>query len=226
MADGVAREAAQEVQRGNAVVDSFVIGTYLGALRCYTSGCCVAMSAGRGSLRHLFWQGQWWIARELLRRLFLARILLVLCRRPQLSRRAQPSSPVMQPYTDVADGALDMTPPFMYHAIAWVWMEFLSVGLDAAEDAMSKCLELAQRSTTPTGSGEASGVPAESSSSSSNFGIGGTSTGESITSSETSILNMVRALFFAFYCKYSLHQLVHIGSLCRGDLCLPNQTDG
>ncbi|CAM9346697.1 unnamed protein product [Ectocarpus sp. 4 AP-2014] len=80
-------------------------------------------------------------------------------------------------HRDVADGALDMTPPFMYHAIAWVWMEFLSVGLDAAEDAMSKCLELAQPSTTPTGSGEASGVPAESSSSSSsNFGIGGTST--------------------------------------------------
>ncbi|CAM9923452.1 unnamed protein product, partial [Ectocarpus sp. 13 AM-2016] len=76
---------------------------------------------------------------------------------------------------DVADGALDMTPPFMYHAIAWVWMEFLSVGLDAAEDAMSKCLELAQPSTTPTGSDEASGVPAESSSSS-NFGIGETST--------------------------------------------------
>ncbi|CAN0534939.1 unnamed protein product, partial [Ectocarpus sp. 12 AP-2014] len=58
---------------------------------------------------------------------------------------------------DVADGVLDMTPPFMYHAIAWVWMEFLSVGLDAAEDAMSKCLELAQPSTTPTGSDEASG---------------------------------------------------------------------
>ncbi|CAM9382705.1 unnamed protein product, partial [Ectocarpus fasciculatus] len=77
---------------------------------------------------------------------------------------------------DVADGALDMTPPFMYHAIAWVWMEFLSVGLDAAEDAMSKCLELAQPSTPPTGSGEASGVPAESSRSSSSFGIGGTST--------------------------------------------------
>ncbi|CAM9799249.1 unnamed protein product, partial [Ectocarpus sp. 12 AP-2014] len=41
---------------------------------------------------------------------------------------------------------------------------------------MSKCLELAQPSTTPTGSDEASGVPAEGSSSS-NFGVGGTSTG-------------------------------------------------
>lgn len=52
------------------------------------------------------------------------------------------------------EGALDMTPPFMYYSVAWVWLEYLTRGLDAAEDAMSKCLDLIHPQKDPTIAGE------------------------------------------------------------------------
>ena len=54
-----------------------------------------------------------------------------------------------------------MTPSFMYYSVAWVWLEFLTRGREAAEKAMAKCLGLAQIVTARTDAGEtdaASGV--------------------------------------------------------------------
>lgn len=64
---------------------------------------------------------------------------------------------------DQPEGALDMTPPFMYYSVAWVWLEYLSRGLEAAEETMSTCLDLVQPKMTPDGG--ASGYPADRSSS-------------------------------------------------------------
>lgn len=57
------------------------------------------------------------------------------------------------------EGALDMTPPFMYHSVAWVWLEYLTRGLDAAEDAMSTCLNLIQPQKIPTSAGVCADLP-------------------------------------------------------------------
>lgn len=56
------------------------------------------------------------------------------------------------------EGALDMTPPLMYYSVAWVWLEYLTRGLKAAEDTMSKCLILVQSNTMPIISDDASGL--------------------------------------------------------------------
>ncbi|CAM9862345.1 unnamed protein product, partial [Scytosiphon promiscuus] len=66
---------------------------------------------------------------------------------------------------DQPEGALDMTPPFMYYSVAWVWLEYLSRGLEAAEEAMSTCLDLVQSKTMPAVDGGASGHPTDSSTS-------------------------------------------------------------
>lgn len=42
-----------------------------------------------------------------------------------------------------------MTPPFMYHAVAWVWLEYLTRGQDKAEAAMAECLRLARSAGVP-----------------------------------------------------------------------------
>eukprot|EP00752_Nemacystus_decipiens_P004418 g4034.t1 len=59
------------------------------------------------------------------------------------------------------EGALDMTPPFMYYSVAWVWLEYLTRGLHAAEDAMSTCLDLIQPQKSTTIAGEGAGLPAD-----------------------------------------------------------------
>lgn len=51
-----------------------------------------------------------------------------------------------------------MTPSFMYYSVAWVWLEFLTRGQEAAEKAMAKCLDLAQSVTIPTDAGETAGA--------------------------------------------------------------------
>lgn len=66
-----------------------------------------------------------------------------------------------------------MTPPFMYYSVAWVWLEYLTRGLEAAEDTMSKCLALVQPNATPT-SDEASGLDVDGS------GTGRTTAGEHV----------------------------------------------
>lgn len=70
-----------------------------------------------------------------------------------------------------------MTPPFMYYSIAWVWLEYLTRGLNAAEDAMSKCLDLIQPQKIPTIAGEGADLLPDGSGS---FGNGGTLAGERI----------------------------------------------
>lgn len=72
------------------------------------------------------------------------------------------------------EGALDMTPPFMYYSVAWVWLEYLTSGLEAAEEAMSKCLGLVELNTVPIIAGEASDLHVGGS------GTGGTSAGEHV----------------------------------------------
>ncbi|CAM9193049.1 unnamed protein product, partial [Hapterophycus canaliculatus] len=67
---------------------------------------------------------------------------------------------------DQFGGALDMTPPFMYYSVAWVWLEYLSRGIEAAEEAMSTCLDLIQPKTMPAVRGGAGDHPADSSASS------------------------------------------------------------
>ncbi len=68
-----------------------------------------------------------------------------------------------------------MTPPFMYYSVAWVWLEYLTRGVHAAEGAMSKCLGLVQPKTTPTTAGEANDLFPERSGS---FGLRGTLAGK------------------------------------------------
>ena len=51
-----------------------------------------------------------------------------------------------------------MTPPFMYYSVAWVWLEYLARGLDAAEDAMSKCLDLIQPKKSSATAEEGAGL--------------------------------------------------------------------
>lgn len=75
------------------------------------------------------------------------------------------------------EGALDMTPPFMYYSVAWVWLEYLTRGLDAAEDAMTKCMGLIHPQKVPTIAGEDADLLHDGSG---NFGIGGTLTGERV----------------------------------------------
>lgn len=71
-----------------------------------------------------------------------------------------------------------MTPPIMYYSVAWVWLEYLTKGLDAAEDAMSKCLEMIQPQSTTT-AGDGAGLPPDGSGS---FGSGRTLPGERVFS--------------------------------------------
>lgn len=68
-----------------------------------------------------------------------------------------------------------MTPAFMYYSVAWVWLEYLTRGLGAAEDAMSKCLDLIQPQKSSTISGEGAGSVPDGRG---GFGKGGTSAGE------------------------------------------------
>lgn len=68
-----------------------------------------------------------------------------------------------------------MTPPIMYYSVAWVWLEYLTKGLDAAEDAMSKCLEMIQPQRSTTTAGDGAGLPPDGSGS---FGSGRTLPGE------------------------------------------------
>lgn len=70
-----------------------------------------------------------------------------------------------------------MTPPFMYYSVAWVWLEYLTRGLEAAEDAMSKCLGLVQPKKMPITAGEANGLYAGGSGT---FRPGGTMAGEHV----------------------------------------------
>lgn len=56
------------------------------------------------------------------------------------------------------EGAFDMTPSFMYYSVAWVWLEFLTRGQEAAEKAMAKCLDLAQIVAVPTDANESAGA--------------------------------------------------------------------
>lgn len=68
-----------------------------------------------------------------------------------------------------------MTPPFMYYSVAWVWLEYLARGLDAAEDTMSKCLDLIQPQKSSTIAWEGAGLRPDGSG---RFGSGGTLVGE------------------------------------------------
>lgn len=68
-----------------------------------------------------------------------------------------------------------MTPPFVYYSVAWVWLEYLTRGLDAAENSMSKCLDLIQPQKSTTIAEEGAGLPPYGSCS---FGSGGTLPGE------------------------------------------------
>lgn len=83
------------------------------------------------------------------------------------------------------EGGLDMTPPFMYYSVAWVWLEYLTRGLEAAEDVMSKCLGLVQPKTMPIMAGKASGLYPDGS------GTGGTMAGEEVQVKSVSICNTV-----------------------------------
>lgn len=75
-----------------------------------------------------------------------------------------------------------MTPPFMYYSVAWVWLEYLTSGLDAAEYAMSKCLDLIRE--VPTTAGKAADLlPGDGGS----FGSGGTLAGERIVLYEQNV---------------------------------------
>lgn len=51
-----------------------------------------------------------------------------------------------------------MTPSFMYYSVAWVWLEFLTRGQEAAEKAMANCLDLARSVTVSTDAGETAGA--------------------------------------------------------------------
>lgn len=45
--------------------------------------------------------------------------------------------------SSVLQGGLDLTPSaFVYHCIAWVWLEYLTRGPDKAEHAMAECLTM------------------------------------------------------------------------------------
>ncbi|CAM9600600.1 unnamed protein product, partial [Choristocarpus tenellus] len=55
-------------------------------------------------------------------------------------------------------GALDATPPLMYYAAAWAWLELLTRGPRHAEDAMMKALVLANKAFWPHGDSSTQGV--------------------------------------------------------------------
>lgn len=45
--------------------------------------------------------------------------------------------------SSILQGGLDMTPSaFMYHSVAWVWLEYLTRGSVEAEHAMAECLAM------------------------------------------------------------------------------------
>lgn len=70
-----------------------------------------------------------------------------------------------------------MTPSFMYYSVAWVWLEFLTRGQEAAEKAMAKCLVLARRETGPTDAGDTAGASGVGD----NVHLGGTLKGKPVT---------------------------------------------
>eukprot|EP00903_Cladosiphon_okamuranus_P019261 g17707.t2 len=84
---------------------------------------------------------------------------LVTARKMMGDRVAQTAVEELQGHSSPSrpEGALDMTPPFMYYSVAWVWLEYLTRGLFAAEDAMSKCLDLIQPQSSTIG-GEGAGL--------------------------------------------------------------------
>lgn len=75
-----------------------------------------------------------------------------------LSAAAHPEAGAGVDTSDRLEGALDMTPSFMYYSVAWVWLEFLTIGQEAADEAMAKCLGLAQSVPMPTDAGGTAGA--------------------------------------------------------------------
>lgn len=60
-----------------------------------------------------------------------------------------------------SEGALDMTPSFMYYSVARVWLEHLIGGQDEAEKVMRECLDLAQGTMMPTETSRTGGISAQ-----------------------------------------------------------------
>lgn len=57
--------------------------------------------------------------------------------------------------SSVPQGGLDMTPSaFMYHSIAWVWLEYLTRGPDKAEHAMAECLTMVKLKSRKSGNND------------------------------------------------------------------------
>lgn len=70
-----------------------------------------------------------------------------------------------------------MTPPLLYYAVAWVWLEYLTRGQNEAEKAMTKCLTLANSTTKQTGACSTDGFSATANE---NVSLGGTLAGEAV----------------------------------------------
>lgn len=93
-----------------------------------------------------------------------------------LPMRTHPQSGTGVDTSNRPEGAFDMTPSFMYYSVAWVWLEFLTRGQEAAQKAMAKCLDLAQIVSVPTDAGGTDGA----SDVSGDVGLGGTLKGKRV----------------------------------------------